>query len=134
MTENAVEVPAEKVYYYEVSRGDFRLLYFIPAAELERLVEEGKCDRHALIDYPDGIDLPCTEREFQEFEEEYHYRPEHNPEALGRAFYAVWTDTKDWQDGTHAGFIPANVLEDRIQQVMDIAPGAGDWARTKARS
>ncbi len=121
MTENAVEVPAENVYYYEVSRGDFRLLYFIPAAVLTRLVDEGACDRQALTDYPDGIDLPCTEHDFQEFEEKYRYRPKHNPEALGRAFYAKWTDTKDWQIGTHAGFIPASVLEDRIPQVIDIA-------------
>ncbi|MEM6472815.1 MAG: hypothetical protein AAF802_24850 [Planctomycetota bacterium] len=120
MDEIPVEVPAEPVYYYEVSRGECRLLYFIPAERLEQLIQEGECDPQALVDYPDGIDLPCTESQFQEFSAAYKFRPTHDPQTLMRAFYAIWTSTKDWVDGTHSGFIPANVVEDQIEQIVGL--------------
>lgn len=121
MDDIPVEVPAENVYYYEVNRGDFRLLYFIPAGELKNLISAGRCNHQALVDYPDGVDLPCTESAFREFKEEYGYRPEYAPDDLRNAFYAVWTDTSDSKDGTHSGFLPSAVLEECIPDVKEIS-------------
>ncbi|NNC89642.1 MAG: hypothetical protein HKN82_14400 [Akkermansiaceae bacterium] len=117
-----VEVPAEPVYYYECSNCEFRLIYSIPANELERLVAEGKADKKVLYDYPDGADLTCSETDFAEFHHDYGYRPAHDPEALRNAFYAIWTDTRNWQKTTAAGFIPAGVIEENLPVVEEAAP------------
>ncbi len=116
-----VEVPAERTYYYECSRGQFRLILFIPPKELERLKAEG-LDNRAIHDFPDGLDLTCTEPDFAEFHRLYGYRPEHDPNALRNAFYSLWTDTKGWQRETQVGFIPAPVIEGILADVAEAAP------------
>ena len=112
----SVEVPAEPVYYYECSNGNFRLNYFIPFERLEELVAEGALKKEVLEDYPDGIDLNCTKHDFDEFEAHYGYRPKYKAETLQSAFYAIWTDTHDWEQTTHADFISADVIENSIPQ------------------
>ena len=128
-----VEVPAEPVYYYECSRGEFRLLYFIPSNELERLADGGECAQQALADYPDGVDLTCSESHFSDFKETYGYRPKHDPEDLCNAFYALWTSTKDWHDGTISGFLPAKVIEEHLTQISLATPTTRSVPRAKPR-
>ena len=113
----AIASPSQPVYYYEVSAGRFRLVYFMPPEELERLHHEGLISSEALADFPDGIDLDCTTPDFNEFAELYGYRPECDPEALGRAFFAIFSTTSKWQKTRGSGFIPAADLEGGIASV-----------------
>ena len=71
----AVASPSERVYYYECSNGRFRLTYFIPPGELKRLCAKKRISPQAEKDFPDGVDLGCTEPDFKVFEETYGFRP-----------------------------------------------------------
>lgn len=115
----AIRSPKEAVYYYEASNGDFRLVYFIPPEELERLSEAGRISKDVLKDYPDGVDLSCTEPDFEEFEKLYNYRPPNDPEALQRAFFAMFSTTRNWKTFRGTGMIPAGDLEEVMVEVED---------------
>ncbi len=113
----AIASPSEPVYYYECSGGRSRLVYFIPPQELERLYGDGGVKKEALRDFPDGVDLSCTEPDFAEFEDLYGFRPTADPEALQRAFAAILSTTREWQTFQGSGFIPAADLEGRVETV-----------------
>ncbi len=113
----AIASPSQPVYYYEVSAGRFRLVYFMPPEELERLRDDDLISAEALVDFPDGVDLDCTVPDFNEFAELYGYRPECHPEALGRAFFAIFSATNEWRKTRGSGFIPAADLEGRIDSI-----------------
>lgn len=122
--------PKEPVYYYECSAGRYRLAYFIPPRELKRLHREGRISDLALEDLPDGVDLSCTEPDFVELEELYGYRPPYDPEALLRAFFAIFSTTRGWKTFRGSGFIPAADLEMQLETVeaelesADLEPAA----------
>lgn len=124
----AIASPRQPVYYYECSAGRFRLVYFIPGGELQRLQDGGLIAGRALADFPDGIDLDCTRPDFDELERIYGYRPAHDPDALRRAFFALFSSTHDWERFRGSGFVPAIDLESRIEAVdetlldHDVAP------------
>jgi hypothetical protein len=111
--------PKEPVYYYECSAGRYRLAYFIPPGELQRLHDEGQISDLALEDLPDGVDLSCTEPDFAEFKELYGYRPPYDPDALLRAFFAVFSTTRKWKSFRGSGFIPAKDLEMQMEMVEE---------------
>jgi hypothetical protein len=110
----AVATPNQPVYYYECNAGAFRLFYCLPAGELERLGSKNKISRQALADFPDGVDLGCTENDFSSFEATYGYRPEIHPDALLRAFFAIFSSTHNWKKFRGSGFIPAVDLEQQV--------------------
>ncbi len=114
-----IKSPKEAVYYYEASNGEFRLVYFIPPEELERLAQDGRIDAAALEDYPDGVDLNVTKPDFDEFQDLYGYRPENDPEELRRAFFAMLSATRGWRSFRGSGFIPAADLEPLAETVED---------------
>jgi hypothetical protein len=109
-----IATPNEPVYYYECSNGGFRLFYSLPAAELERLCRDNQISPRALEDYPDGIDLGCTEVDFTQFDTAYGYHPETRPDVLRRAFFAILSSTHNWKKFRGSGFIPAADLEQHI--------------------
>jgi len=113
----AVASPRQPVYYYECSGGRFRLVYFIPVNELERLRAGDEIAADALRDFPDGVDLDCTRPDFDEFERIYGFRPDNDPKALRRAFFALFSSTRDWERFRGSGFVPAIDLESRIEDV-----------------
>lgn len=115
----AIESPIEPVYYYECSYGNFRLVYFIPPNNLQQLIDEDKIEEQVLDDFPDGVDLDCTEPDFEEFHEQYGYRPELAPDALQRAFFAIFSTTHEWESFHGAGFIPANDLEQHVEPIEE---------------
>jgi Asp-tRNA(Asn)/Glu-tRNA(Gln) amidotransferase C subunit len=115
----AIKSPKEAVYYYEASNGEFRLIYFIPPEELKRLVQNGSIEAAVLEDYPDGVDLNCTKLDFEEFHKLYGYQPENDAEELRRAFFAMFSSTRDWKSFIGAGFIPAADLESLVEPVED---------------
>ncbi|MFN2224608.1 MAG: hypothetical protein PVJ75_03675 [Chloroflexota bacterium] len=114
-----IKSPKEAVYYYEASNGEFRLVYFIPPEELERLAQDGSIETQVLEDFPDGVDLNVTKPDFDEFQELYGYRPDNDPEELRRAFFAMLSGTRDWQSFRGSGFIPAADLEPLAETVED---------------
>lgn len=114
-----IKSPKEAVYYYEASGGEFRLVYFIPLEELERLAQDGRIEAAVLEDYPDGVDLNVTKPDFDEFQELYGYRPENDPEELRRAFFAMLSATRGWRSFRGSGFIPAADLEPVAETVED---------------
>jgi hypothetical protein len=113
----SVAIPAEPVYYYECGAGRFRLVYFIPPDTVKRLQQARKISRLALRDFPDGIDLGCTEADFADLDASYGYRPPHDPAALQRAFYALLSTTRDWKTFRGSGFLPAADLERHLVPV-----------------
>ncbi len=113
----SIEVPDEQVYYYECSAGSFRLVCFIPFAELQSLAAAERIKEEALRDFPDGLDLDCTEPDFAEFEKSYGYRHPHEAEELRRAFLALFSSTKGWQKFQGSGFLAATVLEATLDPV-----------------
>ena len=112
-----VATPKDPVYYYEASAGRFRLVYFIPPEELKRLHDAGEIAAKAIEDLPDGVDLGCTEPDFAEFEELYGYRPPHDPEELRRAFFTIFSTTRDWESFRGTGFVAAGELERQVASV-----------------
>ncbi len=112
-----ISIPKESVYYYECSGGKFRLVYFIPPDELQRLNNQGLLSDQALTDLPDGVDLGCTGPDFVEFEELYGYRPPLAPEALQRTFFAILSSTRRWKAFRGSGDIPSVDLEKQVERV-----------------
>jgi hypothetical protein len=115
----AIESPIKPVYYYECSYGKFRLVYFIPPNELLQLIDENKISAQVLEDFPDGVDLDCTEPDFVEFHDQYKYRPEITPDALRRAFFAIFSTTYEWESFRGSGFIPAADLERQVEPIEE---------------
>jgi len=115
----AIATPQEAVYYYECSYGQFRLVHFIPPDQLQQIVEqsEGEVNPAVLDDFPDGVDLDCTEPDFEEFRILYGYRPPISPDALQRAFFAMYSTTHNWKEFQGSGFIPSADLEQHVDQV-----------------
>lgn len=120
----SVAIPQEPCYYFECSAGRTRLSYFIPAGELRRLRRANKISAAAIDDFPDGIDLDCTEPDFASFEADYQYRPKHSAEALRNAFLAIFSSTAGWETFRGTGLIAADELESRIPEVARAVPEA----------
>ena len=106
-----VSLPQHPCYYYECSNGSFRLTYFIPPAVLKSLSSKGNISRTVLEDFPDGVDLDCTEPDFADFYEQYKFRPEDSPESLCNAFFAIFSTTHNWTKFRGTGFICAEQIE-----------------------
>lgn len=113
----AIASPNENVYYYECSNGRFRLSYFIPPGEIKALCDEKLISRNALKDFPDGVDVGCTEADFKVFKETYGYGIRLDPQALQRAFFAIFSTTRNWKKFRGSGFIPAADLERHLDKV-----------------
>lgn len=113
-----VSLPIEPVYYYECSAGAFRITYFMPPEELRSLIEATAIRPRVLEDYPDGVDLDCTEPDFADFERRYGYRPEVDPQALQSAFFALLSSTRNWRRFRGTGFLPKGDLEKLVEPVV----------------
>lgn len=106
-----LSLPSEPVIYYECSYGNFRLTYHIPVEQLQRLVAQSDISAKVLEDFPDGVDLTCTEPDYSGFQKRYGYRPPMAPEYIRRAFFALLTSTRDWQNFRGSGLVPAKDME-----------------------
>jgi len=115
----SVSVPRERCYYYECSHGNVRLTYYIPPDILENLVKKGKLSEQALTDFPDGVDLDCTEPDFNEFRKTYGLSPEYKADELQNAFYAIFSSTKGWNSYRGTGLIHADELEAKIPEIKE---------------
>ncbi|MHC4641752.1 MAG: BTB/POZ domain-containing protein [Planctomycetota bacterium] len=113
----AIASPNENVYYYECNNGQFRLFYFMPPRELKNLCDTKRISRNVLEDFPDGVDLGCTEADFKQFKETYDYTIPRDPRALRNAFYAIFSTTRNWKKFRGSGFIPAADLEGHVKKV-----------------
>lgn len=120
--------PREPVYYYEVSRGDFRLVYFLPPQVLEQLAEAGRITEQARRDFPDGVDLTCMQPDFDAFERQYGFRHRFSANALRRAFFAILSSTRDWENFRGSGLIPAQDLELQVDTVEGALRGEPEAA------
>ena len=112
-----IKSPNERVYYYECSYGTFRLTYYIPIGDLEKLSKEGKISEQALEDFPDGVDLRVGETDYLDFKESYGYRPEVDPELAKSLFYTIYSSTKNWTKFRGSDLIPARDLEGTIDDI-----------------
>ena len=106
-----ISLPSEPVVYYECSYGDFRLTYYIPPEQLQLIIARNNISPKVLEDFPDGIDLNCTESNFAEFQKGYGYRPPLAPDSIHRAFFALLSSTRDWKNFRGTGFIPVKDIE-----------------------
>jgi len=112
-------LPNEKIYYYECHNGSFRLSLFIPPSEINALIDSNLISQRVMEDFPDGIDLGCTEYDFQDFEKSYNYRPGFDPAQLREAFFAILSSTNNWQKFTGSGFIPAKEIEHQVDIIEE---------------
>jgi hypothetical protein len=128
----SVAAPTERAYYYECSGGKFRLTLFIPRGILVGMVDGGSVRADVLVDFPDGVDLDCTEADFDDFQRVYGYRPSWNADQLRAAFFAMFSTSRDWQSFRGTGFIRAEDLEENIEPIqqelesVDLLPPAVD--------
>ena len=116
-----VQMPLESAYYYECSYGNFRLVYHIPYAELERLVSNRDINKQVLEDYPDGADINCTPAEYEVFTRTYQYEPPAKPEQLRRAFFTLFSSLdlgSTWEEFLGSGYVKASRLEN-LSAVVD---------------
>lgn len=118
-----IKSPKERVYYYECSYGKFRLTYFIPYGELEKLFKNGKIKKQVLEDFPDGVDLRVGEADYMDFKESYGYRPEVDPEVANSTFFTIYSSTRNWKKFLGSDIIPAKDLEG---QIVDIEKSVKD--------
>ena len=123
-----VETPIEPAYYFECSFGRTRLSYFMPVEHLQELAAAEKISANVLEDFPDGVDLDCTEPDFANFESAYGFRPKSKATFLREAFLAMYSATHDWENFHGTGFVRASDLESKAEAVKarleaeDIAP------------
>ncbi len=115
-----VSIPQESCYYYECSDGKFRLTYFIPPIVLKDLCDTGKISPKVMEDFPDGVDLDCTEPDFDEFHRLYNYRPEHSPDVLRDAFFAIFSSTRGWKTFRGTGMMSSEQIESMLGDVEKI--------------
>lgn len=113
----AIQMPRQPAYYYEASNASFRLVYYMPLEMVQALGLPDESWNKISRDYPDGVDLGCTEPDFQEFEELYGYRPPYDPEALQRAFFTIFSSTRNWKKFRGSGLVRADVLEQALEKV-----------------
>jgi hypothetical protein len=111
-----IKSPKECVYYYECYNGEFRLTYFIPT-EVLKLISNRTTKKKILKDFPDGVDLKCTEAAFEDFKTSYDYRPDIDPEEMRNVFLTVYSATRDWKKFRGTGIIKADVLEGHLEKV-----------------
>lgn len=114
-----VQAPTEPTYYFECSFGDFRLSYFIPVATLETMVANDVIRANAMDDFPDGVDLDCTEPDFEDFQRNYGYRPPLNADLLRDSFLALYSTTQNWESFHGTGFVKASDLEGNLPRVEE---------------
>lgn len=114
-----VETPTQPAYYYECSYGRFRLTYFIPLEELRRLVAAGEIKASVVEDFPDGVDLDCTEPDFNDFRDTYEYRPSFDAVQLCNAFLAIYSTTDQWKSNHCTGFVMASVVEKNLESIRE---------------
>ncbi len=114
----SVAAPTERAYYYECSGGRFRLTLFIPRGILQGMVDGGQISVEVIADFPDGVDLDCTEADFDDFQQVYGYRPLWNADQLRAAFFAMFSTSRDWQSFRGTGFIRADDLEENINPIQ----------------
>lgn len=134
----AVASPQRPCFYFECSHGSFRLSYFIPPSELKALIRRRKIADVVLEDFPDGVDLDCTDLDFAAFSDEYGYRPRYSPEALCNAFYAILSTTRAWSRYRGTGFVTVDQMDVALESIGDSAPdddddGAGPPASLRKR-
>lgn len=115
----SVATPTIPAYYFECSFGRTRLTYFIPPEHLEQMVTDDKIHPNVLIDFPDGVDLDCTEADFEDFNISYGFRPNFNANLLRDSFFSMYSTTRDWQSFHGTGFIKADDLEKNVESVQD---------------
>ena len=106
-----ISLPGEPVVYYECSYGNFRLTYHIPPGPLQMLIAQNDISPEVLEDFPDGIDLNCTESNFADFQKRYGYRPPLAPDSIHRAFFALLSSTRDWKNYRGSGIVPAKDIQ-----------------------
>ena len=115
----SVETPSEPSYYFECSFGRIRLTYFVPADHLSQMVSDGRINQNVLKDFPDGVDIDCTEPDFEEFKVCYGFRPEYNADLLRDSFFAMYSTTRDWKSFHGTGFVKAAELERNVETVKE---------------
>jgi len=112
-----VAVPVERCYYYECQNGSARLTHFIPAETLQIWIADGKIDPKILEEFPDGVDLDCTETDFAEFSEHYKFVHPFTAEQIHNTFFAIFSTTKNWKNYRGSGLMPAKELESNINEI-----------------
>lgn len=79
----------------------------------------------ALDHFPDGLDLDCTEADFDEFARVYDFRPPHRAEELRAAFLAIFSSTGGWHAFRGSGFLPAHDLESSLEPAVRVLRESG---------
>jgi hypothetical protein len=77
-----IKTPKRRAYYPASRNERDRLLCWIPAEELERMVQDGRVVEDILEDYPDGLEIEVSEEAFEEFGIDIDV----SPEAIRHAF------------------------------------------------
>lgn len=113
----SVETPTIPAYYFECSFGKTRLTYFIPPAHLKQMVADDKIRSSVLEDFPDGVDLDCTEADFEDFNACYGFRPDFNAQLLRDSFFSMYSTTRDWKSFHGTGFVKADEVERNVTTV-----------------
>ena len=62
-----ISTPTGRAYYPASPNEPSRVLCWMPAKELARMVEEGEAPAHLIDDHPDGLEVEVSEAEFTEF-------------------------------------------------------------------
>jgi len=104
-----IQVPKTAAYYYECTDRCNRLVYWIPAIELEQMVSAEQVQREILRDYPDGVDIDVMPHDFAYFRKKYGLALELDSADLINAFLSVWLKTNRSVRGS--GYIEKKYLE-----------------------
>ena len=126
-----ITIPADSVYYYEVTARSTRLFLWMPRAYLELIVSKNNVAKEILEDYPDGIDIEISEVTFEELSERYNFEIGVNPHLIWQAFDAVWLKI-----GTKhlpcSGYIERRFLERLVSEIKrDTAEKKPIWQQEK---
>lgn len=98
-----ISTPTRRAYYPASPNEPSRILCWMPAEELVRMVEKGEAPADLLDDYPDGLEVEVTEAEFAEF----RIKLDAEPVAICQAYLDL---LKDGQLPT-SGMVDARNLE-----------------------
>ncbi len=110
-----ISVPEEPTYYYEISSRYKRLLYWLPAKILKKMISVAAVDKKILEDYPDGVDIKVTNEDFSYFREKYKMVLHIDPDAVWNAFITLCVQDTEKYYGV--GYIEKKDLDPLVTAV-----------------
>jgi len=109
-----IRTPRKRAYYPESKTEVDRLLLWIPAEEIQPMVQDGLIAPYVVDDYPDGFEIDVSTSEFEEFEIDLGVSPE--------AITAAYVHYREREQLPDSGMMDGATLESAARGMAETDP------------